>query len=380
MARQEPYRQASRQEAPSAGRQPWRRSGPIIASLAVLIAFVIVLAAVPRGGDAHTGDLARAPAPSASLAPHGNGISGGGVIGTPSSDAVVANLPRAPASGATTGPIAVTAPQTTPAAPQTAPATNPPAPTVGPTATVGPIATTDISHAIPTATLPAVGDESPGQPAEPPPTSAEPEALNGYHWPLFHARITSFFQPRDTGFLIVDGQRIHQGLDITTFCGDHVTAAHAGTVVAAGRHFGDQIGFITPPDAFYAKYQKAGTMGQLPIVVVVDDGNGYRSMYVHLAQASVEVGDHVNAGDTVGLEGMTGNATGCHLHYELVRMDGPWMRVAPEQVHQNHYPMWQRARIDPLRVLSLKDPRAARLVPGINPPKVSPGLGRATAP
>ena len=233
---------------------------------------------------------------------------------------------------------------------------------------------------IPSPTPAAIGDESPGQPTDPPPTSAEPEKLTGYHWPLFHARITSFFEPRSTGFLVVDGQRIHQGLDITTYCGDHVQAAHAGTVVAAGRHFADQVGFISPPDAFYAKYEKAGTMGELPIVVVVDDGNGYRSMYVHLAQTSVKIGDHVNAGDTVGLEGMTGNATGCHLHYELVRMDGPWMRVAAEQVKENHYPLWQRARIDPLRVLSLKDPRAARLVPGINPPKVSPGLGHPTAP
>jgi murein DD-endopeptidase MepM/ murein hydrolase activator NlpD len=192
--------------------------------------------------------------------------------------------------------------------------------------------------------------------------------------------MTSFFAPRDTGFLVVDGKRIHQGLDITTYCGDHVLAAHAGRVVAVGRRFAYQIGFIEPPDDFYAKVDRLGTLSYLPIVVVIDDGNGYRSMYVHLSEGLVKRGDMVKAGDEIGLEGMTGNATGCHLHYELVRMDGAWMKVAYGRVREDRYPAWQRERIDPLRVLSLKDKRAARFVPGIEPPRVSPGLGRPTAP
>ena len=36
----------------------------------------------------------------------------------------------------------------------------------------------------------------------------------------------------------------------------------------------------------------------------------------------MDAGQVVEAGDIIGLEGMTGFATGCHLHYGLIRMDG----------------------------------------------------------
>ena len=177
--------------------------------------------------------------------------------------------------------------------------------------------------------------------------------------------MTTFFGPTDNGFLVIDGQRIHPGLDTTTFCGDQVRAAHTGVVVAAGRRFGEAVGYSDPLDTFYAKIRRRHSMGLQPIVVVVDDGNGYRSMYVHLAKALVKVGDHVKHSTVIGLEGDTGNASGCHVHYELVRMDGPWMRVANQLVKEYGYPMWERQRVDPLRVLNLKAKRAGRFVPGI---------------
>ena len=98
--------------------------------------------------------------------------------------------------------------------------------------------------------------------------------------------------------------------------------------MAAGRRFADDAGFSEPVDEFYARIARQGTMGLQPIVVIVDDGNGYRSMYVHLSQALVKVGDQVTRRTVIGLEGDTGNASGCHVHYELIRMDGRWMRVA----------------------------------------------------
>jgi murein DD-endopeptidase MepM/ murein hydrolase activator NlpD len=119
---------------------------------------------------------------------------------------------------------------------------------------------------------------------------------------------------------------------------------------------------------------------QLPLVVVIDDGNGYRSLYAHLGGVTVRPGDHVRQGQLIGYEGATGAATGCHLHYGLVRMDGAWLPVARELVKKERYPSMVRERIDPLRVLSLQMKWAPRLVPGINPPRVSPGLDHRTAP
>lgn len=213
-----------------------------------------------------------------------------------------------------------------------------------------------------------------GKPSAVPPTSVEPEDLTGYTWPLYQGRMTNFFGPRDNGFLVVDGQRIHAGLDTTTFCGDQVRAAHKGVVVAVGRRFLGAVGFSAPLDSFYRKVDRRKSLWMQPIVVVVDDGNGYRSMYVHLSEALVRVGDTVRKKQVIGLEGQTGNANGCHLHYELVRMDGPWMRVASELVKEYGYPQWQRERVDPLRVLDLKAKRAGKFVPGILRPRLSESL------
>jgi murein DD-endopeptidase MepM/ murein hydrolase activator NlpD len=227
-------------------------------------------------------------------------------------------------------------------------------------------------------------------PADPSPTpdpipprnggTAEPEALTGYQWPLHGGRISSFFEDRSDGFVVIDGERVHDGLDVATYCGDHVGAAHEGTVLEAGRHFDRQIGYNGSLDAFYARLGRHHTLGQLPIVVVIDDGNGYRSLYVHLEGVTVHRGEHVRQGQLIGYEGATGAATGCHLHYGLVRMDGAWLPVARELVKKERYPSMVRERIDPLRVLSLQMKWAPRLIPGINPPRVSPGLDYPTVP
>jgi len=161
---------------------------------------------------------------------------------------------------------------------------------------------------------------------------------------------------------------------MTTVCGDTVWAAHGGTVLAAGRRFGPYVGFSEPVDAFYRRLQRTGSMNDLPIVVVIDDGNGYRSAYVHLEDATVKPGQRVKAGQTIGHLGDTGNASGCHLHYELIRMDGPWMAVARQRVKEDGYPRLVRERVDPLRVLSLRDKDAPSVTLGLERPKNPPRL------
>lgn len=200
--------------------------------------------------------------------------------------------------------------------------------------------------------------------------SKEPEQLRNYGWPLgSDARITDFYGYRDEGFLSVDGRRLHEGIDIASRCGDSIRAAHAGTVIASGRRFGPAMGFSAPLDRFYARLERRGMYNALPIAVVIDDGNGYRSIYVHLKEAIVEKGDVVKRGQTIGYEGDTGNATGCHLHYEIARMDGGWMSIAKPLVNEAFYPPSERERVDPLRILSLDDVDAPRVAPGVDVPK-----------
>jgi murein DD-endopeptidase MepM/ murein hydrolase activator NlpD len=196
----------------------------------------------------------------------------------------------------------------------------------------------------------------------------EPEQLTGYHWPLRYATITTWFAPTSGGFVVIGGRRIHDGLDLATSCGDTVRAAHDGTVLHAGREFDRYIGYSVPPEGFLKSLKSGTGLGILPIVVVVDDGNGYRSAYVHLSSTRVRQGQRIRAGQPIGIEGATGHATGCHLHYELIRMDGSFQAVAPELVKAARYPPFVRERVDPLRVFSFLERGAPRQIPGIPPP------------
>ncbi|MBA2488453.1 MAG: M23 family metallopeptidase [Chloroflexi bacterium] len=202
--------------------------------------------------------------------------------------------------------------------------------------------------------------------------------MAGYRWPLPGGRMYAFFELRDSGFFIIDGQRVHAGIDVATFCGDDILAAHDGTVLVAGRQAAREMAFDSSLDPFFDRIDQNGSLGEQSITVVIDDGNGYRSAYAHLAEALVDPGDVVTAGVAIGTEGATGNASGCHLHYEMIRMDGPWMAVAGQYVRRELYPQNARQRVDPMRVLTLEMSGAPSLIPGIDPPDVSPGLGRPT--
>ena len=49
--------------------------------------------------------------------------------------------------------------------------------------------------------------------------------------------------------------------------------------------------------------------------LVLDHGAGLFTMYFHLSEFNVEMGDAVRRGDVIGLSGMTGRVTGPHLHW-----------------------------------------------------------------
>jgi murein DD-endopeptidase MepM/ murein hydrolase activator NlpD len=105
-----------------------------------------------------------------------------------------------------------------------------------------------------------------------------------YHHP-FNGNVTSGFGPR--------WRRYHLGTDIDLETGDSVHCAFEGTVRIARRSpsFGN--------------------------VVMVRHKNGLETIYAHLSQLNVHVGDHVEAGKVLGLGGNTGHSFGSHLHFEV---------------------------------------------------------------
>ena len=179
-----------------------------------------------------------------------------------------------------------------------------------------------------------------------------PTELSGYQWPLPHGRITSPFGPWPGASRIVDGEPFHDGLDVATFCGDQIVAAHAGVVVAAGRHYDREIGWVGDLGPYLDRLDEKALWVTLPIVVVIDDGNGYRSMYAHFEKIVVKRGQTVRAGQLLGLEGRTGHASGCHLHYGLFSPEET-ARFGIDPIVAEHMklPAREIARIDPLVVL-----------------------------
>jgi len=89
----------------------------------------------------------------------------------------------------------------------------------------------------------------------------------------------------------------HKGLDIANKSSPPILAADSGTVVVAG--WVDGYGYGNR--------------------VVIDHGNGYRTLYAHLSRIYVTPGQTVNRGDSIGAMGCTGRCTGTHLHFEVIR-------------------------------------------------------------
>jgi peptidoglycan hydrolase-like protein with peptidoglycan-binding domain len=95
------------------------------------------------------------------------------------------------------------------------------------------------------------------------------------------------------------GNRFHTGLDYPAAVGTPVVAAAAGRVTFAG--------------------WSAGGWGKL--VIVAHGGGVTRTLYAHLSQVSVRVGQQLAAGQRLGRVGSTGKSSGPHLHFE-VRLRG----------------------------------------------------------
>ncbi|OYY91196.1 MAG: peptidase [Sphingomonas sp. 28-66-16] len=97
----------------------------------------------------------------------------------------------------------------------------------------------------------------------------------------------------------------HSGTDIAQPAGTPVIAPADGVVILAADH----------------PFLLEGNL------LMIDHGMGLNSAFLHLSRIDVKVGDHVQRGQRIGAVGMTGRATGPHLHWSL---------------------KWRDSRIDPL--------------------------------
>lgn len=87
----------------------------------------------------------------------------------------------------------------------------------------------------------------------------------------------------------------HPGVDLANRAAPPIAAADGGTVVVAG--WPDNYGYGNR--------------------VVIDHGNGYKTLYAHLSNIYVSVGQRVSRGQSIGQMGNTGRSTGTHLHFEM---------------------------------------------------------------
>ncbi|MDZ7290905.1 MAG: M23 family metallopeptidase [candidate division KSB1 bacterium] len=113
--------------------------------------------------------------------------------------------------------------------------------------------------------------------------------------PLLSGRITDLFGKRKDPFIY--RTRHHQGLDIGAPRGTEVFAPASGVVELVKNTYRRNRG-----------YGKA---------VVINHGYGIKTLYGHLSEIKVKLGQRVERWDLIGLVGDTGRATGPHLHYEV---------------------------------------------------------------
>ncbi|MBQ7725733.1 MAG: peptidoglycan DD-metalloendopeptidase family protein, partial [Clostridia bacterium] len=121
-------------------------------------------------------------------------------------------------------------------------------------------------------------------------------------------RENGFILPLSRGSFTVsayfgDG-RNHRAVDLATDAGSSIYAVADGTVVFSGYD---------------------GTYGN---TVLIDHGNGLQTRYAHASALRVSQGQTVSQGEVIALVGRTGQATGNHLHFEVI-VNGNRVNPAP---------------------------------------------------
>lgn len=119
------------------------------------------------------------------------------------------------------------------------------------------------------------------------------DEVNWQH-PLKNFRLSSPF----LNISKIRGHKPHQGVDYMAPRGSAVLSAADGIVVVAD------------DSTLSPNYGKT---------VLIQHKGGYQTLYSHLDSIEIEVGYWVRAGESIGIIGETGKATGVHLHFEIIK-------------------------------------------------------------
>ena len=111
--------------------------------------------------------------------------------------------------------------------------------------------------------------------------------------PIDSGRITSYYGTRNDPFN--KHKRFHSGVDILAKIDTSVRAAESGTVIFAG---------------------EKGGLGK---AIVIDHGNGLRTIYGHLNRFLTTNGRKVTRGEIIAGAGSTGRSTAPHLHFTVMQ-------------------------------------------------------------
>lgn len=141
-----------------------------------------------------------------------------------------------------------------------------------------------------------VPDGVPPETKVPPKPKPQPQYLSqGPASPAFEAPFGASFIWPTQGIITQGFVWYHPGDDIANRVAPAISASDGGRVIVAG--WPDNFGYGNR--------------------VVIDHGNGYTTLYAHLSNIYVSVGDMVSRGQLIGQMGSTGRSTGTHLHFEI---------------------------------------------------------------
>ena len=124
--------------------------------------------------------------------------------------------------------------------------------------------------------------------------------------PIDHPKITSAYGQR----MIFGSKDWHQGVDLV----DTKLGAQAPIYAIA--------------EGVVSYTGELSSYGLVVRIKHLINGVKYESLYAHLSQINVKVGQEVNQAEMIGVIGKTGNATGVHLHAEL-HVNGYWSPGQP---------------------------------------------------